>query len=102
MSRAAVKRRPLETAHHFLQIGALFRFPSHARRGASRRQRQSSPKWRPCEGLFGRSDGKTTLFSIFTNLLHFNMIIAGLFYSRKGQMSLEEIVGGAPSDNLLE
>jgi NAD(P)H dehydrogenase (quinone) len=36
------------------------------------------------------------LFSIITNLLHFGMVIVGLPYSHQGQMSLEEIVGGAP------
>lgn len=39
---------------------------------------------------------ETTLFSIITNLLHFGMIIVGLPYSHQGQMTLEEIVGGAP------
>ena len=39
---------------------------------------------------------ETTLFSIITNLLHFGLIIVGLPYSHPGQMSLEEIVGGAP------
>lgn len=39
---------------------------------------------------------ETTLFSIITNLLHFGMIIVGLPYSHVGQMTLEEIVGGAP------
>jgi NAD(P)H dehydrogenase (quinone) len=39
---------------------------------------------------------ETTLFSIITNLLHFGMVIVGLPYSHRGQMSLEEIVGGAP------
>lgn len=39
---------------------------------------------------------ETTLFSIITNLMHFGMIIAGLPYSHQGQMSSEEIVGGAP------
>lgn len=37
-----------------------------------------------------------TLFSIITNLLHFGMTIVGLPYSHQGQMSVEEIVGGAP------
>jgi NAD(P)H dehydrogenase (quinone) len=37
-----------------------------------------------------------TLFSIITNLLHFGMVIVGLPYSHGGQMTLEEIVGGAP------
>jgi NAD(P)H dehydrogenase (quinone) len=39
---------------------------------------------------------ETTLFSIITNLLHFGMTIVGLPYSHQGQMTLEEIVGGAP------
>ncbi len=39
---------------------------------------------------------ETTLFSILTNLLHFGLVIVGLPYSHAGQMTLEEIVGGAP------
>jgi NAD(P)H dehydrogenase (quinone) len=39
---------------------------------------------------------ETTLFSIISNLLHFGMVIVGLPYSHAGQMTLEEIVGGAP------
>src|SRR4051812_46438201 len=39
---------------------------------------------------------ETTLFSIITNLLHFGMTIVGLPYSHAGQMTLDEIVGGAP------
>ena len=39
---------------------------------------------------------ETTLFSILTNLLHFGMVLVGLPYSHQGQMSNEEIVGGAP------
>ncbi|MDH7972832.1 NAD(P)H:quinone oxidoreductase [Sphingomonas sp. AR_OL41] len=39
---------------------------------------------------------ETTLFSIITNLLHFGMVIVGLPYSHGGQMTLEEIAGGAP------
>lgn len=39
---------------------------------------------------------ETTLFSIITNLLHFGMVVVGLPYSHAGQMTLEEIVGGAP------
>jgi NAD(P)H dehydrogenase (quinone) len=39
---------------------------------------------------------ETTLFSIITNLLHFGMVIVGLPYSHGGQMTLDEIVGGAP------
>lgn len=37
-----------------------------------------------------------TLFSIITNLLHYGMVIVGLPYSFKGQMKIDEIVGGAP------
>ena len=39
---------------------------------------------------------ETTLFSIITNLLHFGLIVVGLPYSHGGQMTLDEIVGGAP------
>jgi NAD(P)H dehydrogenase (quinone) len=39
---------------------------------------------------------ETTLFSIITNLLHFGMVIVGLPYSHQGQMTVEEITGGAP------
>jgi len=39
---------------------------------------------------------ETTLLSIITNLLHFGMVVVGLPYSYKAQMSLDEIVGGAP------
>eukprot|EP01133_Synstelium_polycarpum_P029496 gene29496-36157_t len=39
---------------------------------------------------------ETTLFSIITNLLHFGMMIVGLPYSHQGQMSADQIVGGAP------
>ncbi len=39
---------------------------------------------------------ETTLFSIIANLMHFGMVIVGLPYSHAGQMSLDEIVGGAP------
>lgn len=39
---------------------------------------------------------ETTLFSIITNLFHFGMTIVGLPYSHQGQMSVTEIVGGAP------
>lgn len=39
---------------------------------------------------------ETTLFSIITNLMHFGMTIVGLPYSHVGQMSVDEIVGGAP------
>ena len=37
-----------------------------------------------------------TLVSIITNLMHFGMIIVGLPYSYAGQMTLDEIAGGAP------
>jgi NAD(P)H dehydrogenase (quinone) len=37
-----------------------------------------------------------TLFSIIANLMHLGLIIVGLPYSHQGQMSLSEIVGGAP------
>ncbi len=39
---------------------------------------------------------ETTLFSIITNLLHFGMVIVGLDYGHAGQMTLNEITGGAP------
>ncbi|RBP06295.1 NAD(P)H dehydrogenase (quinone) [Roseiarcus fermentans] len=39
---------------------------------------------------------ETTLFSILTNLLHFGLVIVGLPYSHAGQMTLDEIAGGAP------
>lgn len=39
---------------------------------------------------------ETTLFSGITNLLHFGMVIVGLPYSFQGQMTLDEITGGAP------
>ena len=39
---------------------------------------------------------ETTLFSIITNLLHFGMTIVGLPYSHQGQMTIDEITGGAP------
>ncbi|AWK85836.1 NAD(P)H:quinone oxidoreductase [Azospirillum thermophilum] len=39
---------------------------------------------------------ETTLFSIITNLLHFGMVIVGLPYSHQGQLTMSEIVGGAP------
>ena len=39
---------------------------------------------------------ETTLFSIIANLLHFGFVIVGLPYSHAGQMSLDEVVGGAP------
>lgn len=39
---------------------------------------------------------ETTLFSAITNLMHFGMIIVGLPYSFQGQLTLDEITGGAP------
>jgi NAD(P)H dehydrogenase (quinone) len=39
---------------------------------------------------------ETTLFSGITNLLHFGMIIVGLPYAFRGQMTLDEITGGSP------
>ncbi|AUW59111.1 NAD(P)H:quinone oxidoreductase [Sphingobium sp. SCG-1] len=39
---------------------------------------------------------ETTLFSIITNLLHFGMTVVGLDYGHAGQMTNDEIVGGAP------
>jgi NAD(P)H dehydrogenase (quinone) len=39
---------------------------------------------------------ETTLFSIITNMLHFGMVIVGLPYSHQGQMTIDEITGGAP------
>lgn len=37
-----------------------------------------------------------TLLSIIANMLHFGMVIVGLNYGFKGQMTLDEITGGAP------
>ncbi|HTE39919.1 MAG TPA: NAD(P)H:quinone oxidoreductase [Steroidobacteraceae bacterium] len=37
-----------------------------------------------------------TLFAGITNLLHFGMVIVGLPYAYKGQMTIEEIAGGSP------
>src|SRR3984957_8540264 len=39
---------------------------------------------------------ETTLFSIIANLLHFGFVIVGLPYSHAGQMTLDEVAGGAP------
>jgi NAD(P)H dehydrogenase (quinone) len=39
---------------------------------------------------------ETTLFSAITNLMHFGMVIVGLPYSFQGQMTIDEITGGAP------
>lgn len=37
-----------------------------------------------------------TLLSIIHNLLHFGLVVVGLPYSAKGQMTLKEITGGSP------
>jgi NAD(P)H dehydrogenase (quinone) len=37
-----------------------------------------------------------TLFSIIANLLHLGLVIVGLPYSFKGQMKVDEVVGGSP------
>ena len=39
---------------------------------------------------------EAALFSIITNLLHFGITVVGLPYSRQGQMTLDEVVGGSP------
>ena len=39
---------------------------------------------------------ETTLFSIITNLLHLGMTIVGMDYGYAGQMSVDEVTGGAP------
>jgi NAD(P)H dehydrogenase (quinone) len=39
---------------------------------------------------------EATLLSIITNLLHFGMVVVGLPYAWQGQMTLDEITGGAP------
>ena len=39
---------------------------------------------------------ETTLFSIITNLLHFGLVVVGMDYGYAGQMTLDEVVGGAP------
>ncbi|KAA2242351.1 NAD(P)H:quinone oxidoreductase [Salinarimonas soli] len=39
---------------------------------------------------------ETTLFAGITNLMHFGMVIVGLPYSFQGQMTIDEITGGAP------
>lgn len=39
---------------------------------------------------------ETTLIAILTNLLHLGMVVAGLPYKFKGQMTLDEISGGSP------
>lgn len=39
---------------------------------------------------------ETTLTSFHTTLLHHGMVVVGLPYAAKGQMSLDEITGGSP------
>ena len=39
---------------------------------------------------------ETTLMAIHTNLMHFGMVCVGLPYSFTGQMTLDEVTGGAP------
>ena len=39
---------------------------------------------------------ETTLFSILTNLMHQGLTIVGLDYGFKGQMGVDEVVGGSP------
>ena len=39
---------------------------------------------------------ETTLFSGITNLMHYGMVIVGLPYSFQGQMTIDEVSGGAP------
>jgi NAD(P)H dehydrogenase (quinone) len=39
---------------------------------------------------------ETTLFSIITNLMHLGMTIVGMDYGYAGQMSVDEVTGGAP------
>jgi NAD(P)H dehydrogenase (quinone) len=39
---------------------------------------------------------ETTLFNIITNMLHFGMTIVGLNYGFAGQMTVDEVTGGAP------
>ena len=39
---------------------------------------------------------ETTLFSLITNMMHFGMVVVGLPYSFKGQLKLDEVVGGSP------
>ena len=55
------------------------------------------PRFRQVKRTTSQHGGnETTLFSIITNLLHFGFVVVGLPYSHAGQMTLEEIVGGAP------
>jgi NAD(P)H dehydrogenase (quinone) len=39
---------------------------------------------------------ETTLFSIITNLLHLGLMVVGLPYSFRGQLTLDEVTGGSP------
>ena len=39
---------------------------------------------------------ETTLIAIATNLLHLGLVVVGLPYSFKGQMTLDEVTGGSP------
>jgi NAD(P)H dehydrogenase (quinone) len=39
---------------------------------------------------------ETTLFSIITNLMHFGMVVVGMDYGYGGQMTVDEVTGGAP------
>lgn len=39
---------------------------------------------------------ETTLFSIITNLMHQGLTIVGLDYGFKGQMGVDEVLGGSP------
>lgn len=39
---------------------------------------------------------ETTLFSMLTTMLHHGMVVVGLPYSFRGQMRLDEVVGGSP------
>ena len=39
---------------------------------------------------------ETTLFSLITNMMHLGMVIVGLPYSFRGQMTVEEVAGGSP------
>ena len=39
---------------------------------------------------------ETTLYSLLTNFLHHGMLVTGLPYSFKGQLTLDEVTGGTP------
>ncbi len=39
---------------------------------------------------------ETTLMSIITNLLHLGLVVVGMNYGYRGQMTLDEITGGSP------